>query len=95
MIASDGMMVDAQDMKGNKVTKLELGVILPDNKKMKWRPNRTAQKSLVKLFGTDTVQWNGKKVKLAITPFQDTYQIGVDELDTMALNGKSKGGTLL
>lgn len=94
-INNEGSIVEAQDMKGNKVNKLELGVLLPEGKSMKWRPNRTAQKTLVKLFGTDTTQWNKKKVKLVLTPYQDTYSIVVDELETMSLNGKGKGSTLL
>ena len=95
-INNQGSIVDATDMSGNKVQKLELAVLLPDGKEMKWRPNKTAKTSLIRLFGTDTIQWNGKIVKLALTPFQDNYAIGVDELDTKELNGKKgKGGTLL
>ena len=95
-INNEGSIVDTTDMSGNKVKKLELLVILPDAKEMKWRPNKTAKKSFITLFGTDTTLWNGKKVKLVLTPFQDTYSIGVDELETPELNkGKGKGGTLL
>ena len=94
-ISNEGSIVDAQDMKGHPVKKLELEVTLPDGKKMRWRPNQTSKKSLVKLFGADTAAWNGKLIKLVLTPYQDAYSIGVDELDTKELNkGKGKGGTL-
>lgn len=97
-INNEGAIVDAQDMKGKEVKKLELEVLLPDGKKMKWRPNLTAKKNLVKLFGPDTFGWQGKKVKLVLTPYQDSYSILVDELDTQELNKIPKGkvgGTLL
>lgn len=93
-INNEGSIVDAQDMKGRDVKKLELEILLPNGDKMKWRPNQTSKKSLVKLFGADSVAWNGKKIKLALTPFQDTYAINVDELETQELNKKGKGGTL-
>jgi len=93
-IVNDGAIVDAKDMKDKDVKKLELEVQLPDGKKMKYRPNQTAKKSLVKLFGPDTVHWNGKKIKLVLTPYQDSYSILVDELDTKALNEVKGQGTL-
>lgn len=93
-IINEGSIVDATDMKGQAVKKLELDVELPDKSKQKWRPNQTSKKSLVKLFGPDTKNWL-KQIKLMLVPYEDTYSIQVDELDTMALNGKGKGGGTL
>lgn len=90
-ICNEGTIVDAQDMKGRDVKKLELEVLLPDGSKVRWCPNQTSKKSLVKLYGTESSAWNGKKVKLALTPFQDTYAINVDELETAELNKKGAG----
>jgi hypothetical protein len=95
IILNEGSIVDTTDMKGVAIKKLEVEVELPDKMHKRWRPNQTAKKSLVKLFGPDTKGWIAKKIKLNLDPYQDSYAIKVDELDTMALNGKGKGSTLL
>jgi len=93
-ITNEGSIVDTTDMKGQPVKKLELEVELPDKSKQKWRPNQTSKKSLVKLFGPDTKNWL-KKIKLMLVPYEDTYSIQVDELDTAEMNKVPTGkGTL-
>lgn len=89
-------MVETEDYKTKKkVPKAEFNVVLPDTTEKKWRPNQKSKQSLIKLFGEDTKAWVGKKVKLMLVPYEDTYSIQVDEVETPELNIKGKGSTLL
>ena len=93
-IMNEGEMVDTEDFKTKKtVSKLQFNVVLPDGASKKWRPNQKSKQSLIKLFGEDTKAWVGKKLKLMLVPYEDTYSIQVDEVETPDLN--KKGGSLL
>jgi len=42
----------------------ELGVELPDGKKRKWTMNKTSQRAIATVLGTNTDDWVGKTVTL-------------------------------
>lgn len=95
-IMNEGEMVETEDFRTKKpVTKLQFNVVLPDGTEKKWRPNQKSKGSLIKLFGEDSKAWVGKKLKLMLVPYEDTYSIQVDEIETPELNAKGKGSTLL
>lgn len=41
-----------------------------DKKKKLYRPNKDSATNLIKAFGTDTIKWLGKPIKLRITRIQ-------------------------
>ena len=87
-ILGEGQIVDAKDFQQNPVKKLELPVEFGDPVKIvkKWRPNKKAEEALKKLFGKDSKAFVGKKIKVFLEAYKDSYIIKVDELETKSLN---------
>jgi hypothetical protein len=95
-IIGEGQIVDTKDFNGNAVRKLEVPVefVTPENVKevKEWQPNKPASSILEKLWGKDSKAYVGKKIKIVLEAYKDSYQIKIDELETLSLNAQAKIG---
>lgn len=89
-IIGEGAIVDTEDFHKNPIKRIELPVEFTDTKsvllKKKWQPNKPAEDALKTIFGKDTKSMVGKKVKVFLEKYKDSYMIKVDEIETRALN---------
>jgi hypothetical protein len=89
-IIGEGSIVDTKDFSGNAVKKLQMPVQFVTEANVtetkEWQPNKTANAVLKKLFGSNSKNYIGKKIKIVLEAYKDSYTIKIDELETMQIN---------